>query len=221
MQKSYVFVAILLYWGMRGIDEIPLDAKFMANVFNADTRTNKKSFEKLIFHKLLLKKKKEREKKKTDTQTETNGVCVSDFNSFENEEKEEDFYNKRNPGASADSNSHRSNYSMQECMRYVELCQSKGDQIANPRALATNLFRTGESDAFILGMLYPERVAELNKDIFGEPLQFSDAPCSVCFGAKMADKNGKGFAACDHCKNERNNSTGYEPEGEKNEALQM
>jgi len=64
-------------------------------------------------------------------------------------------------------------------------------------------------------VLYPEKAIEAERETFGEPIIFSDDPCVACFGAKMADADGKGFRACEHCKNERGKSTGLEPEGEK------
>lgn len=219
-QTRYIFVAILLYCGMRGVDEIPVDITFLSNTLAVNSRMLKKSLKELEISGLLLEREKERENReeKTDRQTgENSRVSVSDFNSFEEEEKE--FSNGRipdSPSSEVKTNGNLSDFSLVDCLRYVELCQSKGDQIANPRALATNLFRSGESDAFILGMLYPEKVKVLDRQTFGNPIVFTDSPCSVCFGGKMSDLDGKGYSACKHCRNERGNATGYEPKEQAN-----
>ncbi len=63
-------------------------------------------------------------------------------------------------------------------------------------------------------MLYPAKQEAIDREQFGESIKFLDEPCRVCFGAKMADADGKGFRACVHCKNERGKSTGFEREGE-------
>ncbi len=47
-------------------------------------------------------------------------------------------------------------FSLDECYRYVQLCVSKGEIIKNPKGLATSLFQSGQSDAFIQATLYPE-----------------------------------------------------------------
>jgi hypothetical protein len=218
LQTRYVFVAIVLYCGANGLEEIPLDAKFMSSVLVADERTVAKSLDELLFKKLLLEREKEREKsveKNTQTERENeNGVCVSvDFSRSpeenRDEEKEKTVSNKRN------SNSHLSQFSLEECLSYVEICQSKGDSINNPKALAMNLFKTGEADAFILAILHPEQSKKIDSAKFGEAIGFTDEPCSVCFGGKMADVDGKGYRPCEHCKNEKGRSVGYEPK-EKN-----
>ena len=110
---------------------------------------------------------------------------------------------------------HRSEFSMDECLRYVEICQTKGEEIKNPKGLANHLFKTGEADSFIRAALFPEDQKKIELEIYGEPRIFSADPCRVCFGAKMSDADGKGFAACEHCKNEKGKSTGLEPEGAK------
>ncbi len=139
--------------------------------------------------------------RRTETDAE-NAVAVSvdSFNSSEEFSK-----NKNNNG-------HLSRFTLEECLHYVERCQTKGDDIRNPKGLATNLYQTGNSDAFILAMLYPEKQLEIDKKVYGEPVEFTDEPCSVCFGGKMADVDGKGYKPCEHCKNEKGNSTGFEPQ---------
>jgi len=216
LQTRYIFVAILLYCGMRGVDEIPMDARFLAIALGADERTIIKSVEELEFSNLLLERKIEREEKKeqTDRQKESAGarVCVDDSNSFQNEsenQSENGLINKSSPELSLVIPKH-SQFSIEECLRYVEACQAKGEQVQSPKALASKLSKTGEADSFIRATLYPE---QFNAETFGVPIQFTDEPCAVCFGAKMADADGKGFRACEHCRNERGKSTGLEPEG--------
>lgn len=215
LQTRYILVAIVLYCGANGIDEIPLDAKFMASVLVADERTIAKSFDELLFKNLLVERK-EREKEKTDTdRLDAPDARVSvDVENFSQEEAEKENENGRTKISSAaaatqsQSNGHLSQFSLADCLRYVEKCQADGDRIENARALAQHLFKTGEADAFIMNALYPEQSA---REQFGEPRRFTDEPCSICFGAKMADVDGKGYAACSHCKNERGKATGFEP----------
>lgn len=216
LQTRYLFVAILLYCGARGTDEIPVDIRFLSNALNADARTIGKSLEELEIIGLLAERKKERgfereDKKDTDRQKETdeNGVSVDSENLFQNESENQ----SKNGLVKKDSNGHLSQFTIEECLRYVEKCQSKGDAIKNPKALATNLYQTGTADSFILSTLYPERAAEAEREVYGEPVQFTDEPCRVCFGAKMSDADGKGFRKCVHCQNERGKSTGFEPKG--------
>lgn len=216
-QTRYIFVAILLYCGANGIDEIPLDAKFMSNVLVADSRTIEKSFEELLFAKLL-QERIEREEKKEQTDRQETAldarVCVTDLNSFQNENQSENgLVNKSSPDLSLVIPKH-SQFSIEECLRYVEACQAKGEQVQSPKALASKLSKTGEADSFIRATLYPE---QFNAETFGVPIQFTDEPCAVCFGAKMESVEGKGARRCEHCRNERGKSTGLEPEGEHNQ----
>jgi hypothetical protein len=110
---------------------------------------------------------------------------------------------------------HLSAFSLEDCLRYVHLCEMKGDAIKNPQGLAHHLFKTGASDVFIRHALFPEQQAAIEREQYGAPVRFTDQPCRVCFGAKMADAGGKGFRKCAHCRDERGKSTGFEPEGEK------
>lgn len=72
-QTRYIFVAILLYCGARGVDEIPVDTRFLANALAVDERMLKKSLEELEISGLLLERKKDREDRKdTDRQTDRN-----------------------------------------------------------------------------------------------------------------------------------------------------
>ncbi len=215
IQTRYIFVAILLYCGQRGIDEIPDDKRFLASALNADARTIEKAIPELENLGLLLERKKEREEKKdTDRQKETPAARVSvdskNLSKTEGENQSENQSEEVFNNASA--NGHRSEFSIEECLRYVEKCKADGDSIQNAKALATSLFQTGKSDAFIRATLYPEKQADVDQRIFGKPIKFTDEPCVVCFGAKMADADGKGYRTCVHCKNERGKSTGFEPE---------
>ncbi len=114
----------------------------------------------------------------------------------------------------AKTNGHRSQFSLDECLRYVSICESKGEPIKNAKGLANHLYKTGDSDAFILATLYPEKREEAEREIYGEPRKFLDEPCAVCFGSKMEVVEGKGARLCLNCKNEKGHSTGKQPEGE-------
>ncbi len=223
-QTRYAFVAILLYCGANGIDEIPLDAKFMSSALIIDERTLRKSFDELLF-KNLLQERKDREKEKTDTDRQDARdarVCVTNSNSFQNKSENQNHLSNGNllelsplDKINSNGNGNHSQFTIEECLRYVEVCQSKGEKVQSPKALARNLYQTGTSDAFIMNTLYPERTAEEEARKFGEPILFTDNPCAVCFGAKLSDADGKGYRGCVHCKNERGKSTGFEPKGEQ------
>ncbi len=216
LQTRYIFVAIVLFCGANGIEEIPLDARFMSSVLVADERTIQKSFDELISKNLLVERK-EREIEKTQTdrkETPGGGVSVDFENISQTESENQSSLLKIVPATGSNGNGKHSIYSIEECLKYVEVCQSKGEAIQSPKALANHLHKTGEADAFIMQTLYPAKQEELDREQFGEPIRFSDEPCRVCFGAKMADAGGKGFRACEHCRNERGKSTGLEPKGE-------
>lgn len=212
-QTRYVFVAILLYCGARGIDEIPMDIRFLANALAVDDRTLAKSLEELEFCGLLIERKKEREdrKEKTDRQKDENGgVCVDSPNLFQNESAND--LSKNDSTAKVSPRKNLSQFSIEECLKYVELCKSDGETVKSPKALANHLCKTGDADAFIMATLYPEKQQAVDLQTFGAPRPFSDKPCSICYGAKMADVDDKGFRACQHCKNEKGKSTGFEPQ---------
>jgi len=118
----------------------------------------------------------------------------------------------------AKTNGHQSQFSLDECLKYVRICEAKGEPIKNAKDLANHLYKTGDSDAFILATLYPEKRDEAEREIYGEPRKFTDEPCAVCFGSKMEVVEGKGARNCPNCKNEKGHSTGKQPEGvEENE----
>lgn len=203
----YIFVAILLYCAGNGIDEVPLDAKFMSSVLNADFRSIENSFEELLFKNLLVEKKEREERKEQTDRQETAGAGVSvnegnSFQTYSENETEEKVFKKEN------RNGHLSEFSLDECKRYVDLEIQDGATINNASALAMKLYQSGEADSFIKARLYPEK---FDLETYGSPRRFTDQPCAVCFGAKMANIEGKGFTHCEHCKNEKGRSTGYEP----------
>lgn len=211
LQTRYIFVAIVLFCGANGIEEIPLDAKFMSSVLVADERTIKNSFDELLSKKLLVERK-EREKRieQTDRQKETGVVpCVEPEKLSETQS--ENKTDSPPPTTPKNSGGHLSRFTLEECLRYVEKCRAKGDEIKNAKALATTIYKTGLADAFILATLYPEKLAEEESKTYGEPRKFSDQPCKVCFGARMEIVEGKGARACSQCKDERGKSTGFEP----------
>jgi hypothetical protein len=225
LQTRYLFVAIVLYCGANGLDEIPLDAKFMASVLVADERTVEKSFVELISKKLLVEReKREKRKEQTDRQDAAGAgvLCVKSENLFQEIAEEEKTENENPllkivlPGNESNGNKH-SLYSIEECLRYVEVCRAKGEAIQSPKALANHLHKTGEADAFILATLYPEKARQEESKIYGEPVKFSADPCTVCFGARM-EITPRGARPCPHCRNERGKATGFEPERENTSA---
>jgi len=213
-QTRYAFVAILLYCGANGIDEIPLDAKFMSNVLVVDERSLRKSFDELLFANLL-QERSEREIRKEQTDRQER-VSVDELNLSEIKEQSQNGLLKKELALVQSNGNKQSIYSIEECLRYVEVCQTKGEKIQSPKALANHLSKSGEADSFIMQTLYPEDLKAKDLLTFGLPKDFSDEPCTVCFGAKMADVDGKGFRACVNCINERGQSTGKEPEGKTN-----
>ena len=118
---------------------------------------------------------------------------------------------------SSQNNGHLSQFSLEECFKYVEICKSNGENIKNPKGLATSLFENGKADAFILATLYPEENEKREIEIYGEPRQFSEEPCAVCFGSKMEVVKDKGARPCPNCKNEKGHATGKQPKGEKDD----
>jgi hypothetical protein len=118
---------------------------------------------------------------------------------------------------SSQNNGHLSRFSLEECFKYVEICKSNGENITNPKGLATSLFENGKADAFILATLYPEENEKREIEIYGEPRQFSEEPCAVCFGSKMEVVKDKGARPCPNCKNEKGHATGKQPEGEEDD----
>jgi hypothetical protein len=202
----YIFVAILLYCGARGTDEIPEDTAFLANALAVDARTIPKSLEELKNAKLLLEREKEREEKEqTDRKKESASARVSvssgNLSQNENENEEKEVVQKNGEG-------NTSSFSLEECRRYVEAEIKDGATIQNANALAMKLFKTGQADGFIKARLYPEQAT---LDQYGEPVKFSEYPCKVCFGAKQAEIDGNRFGKCTHCKNEKGQPTGFEP----------
>jgi len=115
----------------------------------------------------------------------------------------------------AKTNGHLSQFSLDECLKYVRICEAKGEPIKNAKGLANHLFKTGDSDAFILATLYPEKREEAEREIYGEPRKFTDEQCAVCYGSKMEVVEGRGARPCPNCKNERGQSTGKQPQGEE------
>ena len=115
------------------------------------------------------------------------------------------------------TNGHRSEFSLDDCLAYVKICETKGEPIKNAKGLASHLYKTGEADAFILAALHPEKTREKELEIYGEPRRFLDEPCAICYGSKMEVVEGRGARPCPNCKNEKGHSTGKQPEGVKDE----
>ena len=68
-------------------------------------------------------------------------------------------HDEKTAGVSVENNGNLSKFSLSDCLSYVEICRSKGDDIRNPRALAITLHNNGSADAFISAALYPEQTA--------------------------------------------------------------
>lgn len=109
------------------------------------------------------------------------------------------------------SSARMSKFSLEDCVKYVQLCQSKGEPVRSVQGLANHLYRTGSADASIRAALYPEQQKEIELRTYGAPREFSDEPCRVCYGARMEIVEGKGSRRCTHCRDEKTNSTGREP----------
>ena len=98
LQTRYIFVAILLYCAGNGVEEIPLDATFLASVLVADKRTIEKSLRELLSKDLLREREKDREKKNRQTDnkaTQKNAsregvVSVNSVNLLEEKSKASD-----------------------------------------------------------------------------------------------------------------------------------
>lgn len=102
-------------------------------------------------------------------------------------------------------------FPLEDYLRYVERCRAKGQRIDSPEGLAIKLHRSGEADALVEAVLYPERFEEKEAARFGKPREFTDANCSHCYGSKMEVVEGKGARPCAHCIDERGRRTGFEP----------
>ena len=160
------------------------------------------------------------EKNRRAAEPDAPNVVVCDFSkSFQTENQNEnqgatDF--KKLTAVSRDGGvkDNLSQFTLAQCLSYVQLCIAKGDAIKNPHGLAVNLFQTGNSDAFIRALMFPEDQKQSDLETYGAPVQFSAEPCRACFGAKMADADGKGYRKCEHCRNERGAATGFEPKRE-------
>lgn len=74
---------------------------------------------------------------------------------------------EKSVAAAANSNGHKSEFSQEECLKYVELCRAKGDPIKNPHGLAMSAYKTGAYDVFIRATLYPEETVtpQMNPDL--------------------------------------------------------
>lgn len=221
---KYIYVALLLLSGIRGNHEIPFRINYLAQTLGVDKRTVRRGIEELLAAEMLCQKERKTEKteKKVTAQTDkpaghaapenaenpknTAARCV-DFNSFKKHAAE--VSDQSHPAAN--DIGQLSAFTLAECLSYVQLCVAKGEDIRNPKGLATSLFQTGKSDAFIRAAMFPEDQKQADLKTYGEPVRFTTEPCRVCFGAKMADVGGKGFRRCEHCKNERGIATGFEP----------
>jgi hypothetical protein len=102
---------------------------------------------------------------------------------------------------------HVSEFSMQDCLRYVETQTG----VKNKHGLATHLHKTGDSDYLILAKLYPERLKVEDEKQFGPKREFTNEPCTVCFGCGFEAIENKGRKPCEHCKDEKGKPRKKEP----------
>ncbi len=215
--SKYIYFAFMLFCGVRGNFEIPFRINYLSSALGIDKRTLKKGIKELIGANLLHKREREKEKKEekaqTDRKKDENGVvCADSKNLFQNDASKQNDLTKKDSTEQDSPRKNLSQFSIEECLKYVELCKTDGDTIRSSKALANHLCRTGEADSFIMATLYPAKQQEVDLQRYGSPRPFSENPCSICYGAKMADTDDKGFRACVHCKNEKGKSTGYEPQ---------
>ena len=172
----YIFVAIMLYMAGNGINEIPLDARFMSSVLSVDFRTIEKSFDELLSANLL-QERKERVEKKREEQTDRQEkialdarVSVSDFNSFSESNQDEEKTGSENGllkidvplnGDSAKKNLSR--YSIDQCLQYVELCKVDGEAVQSPKALASSFIQNGRSRFFYIRQTLSGRSSQIGR----------------------------------------------------------
>lgn len=207
-----VFLQLLLLCGVRGNHEIPFNINYLSKIMATDRCRIRNSLRELLEKNFVFTREKEKKERKEEystdsTERESVGAVerevIADLGlkTAEAETKSEIPIPKLN----------KSQFTIEECFRYVEICQSKGEDIKNAKGLANHLFQTGNADAFILAALHPKKQEEIERETYGEPRQFTDEPCKVCYGAKMADTDGKGFRKCIHCQNEKGKAMGFEP----------
>lgn len=151
------------------------------------------------------------EERRTHTQQKRGAVAPEEIAEEKTEEKSVCVISEK---FSENGNGHRSQFSLEDCLAYVKICETKGEPVKNAKGLASHLYKTGDSDAFILAALYPEENLKKELEIYGEPRKFLEEPCLVCYGSKMEVVEGRGARPCPNCKNERGQSTGKQPEGE-------
>lgn len=215
-----IFIQLLLLCGVHGNYEIPLNIKYLAGILGVNRCRIRSSLGELFSTGLCVEnttpretERKERKEEYSTDSTERESVAavergvISDFGIRNADLGLE----TTKADTKAESRNHNSNFTIEECLRYVEICRSKGEDIKNPKGLANHLFQTGNADAFILAALYPKKQEEIERETYGKPRQFTDEPCKSCYGAKMADTDGKGFRKCTHCRDEKGKATGFEP----------
>ncbi len=78
--------------------------------------------------------------------------------------------NKTTAAAAADKNNFKSIFSLEECLRYAEICLKRGEPIKSLHGLAVKAYQTGNDDVFIRAALYPEQIEET----IDKPCEFDD-----------------------------------------------
>lgn len=211
-----VFLQLLLLCGVRGNHEIPFNINYLSKIMSMDRCRIRNSLRELLEKNFVFtreKEKKERIEEYSTDSTERESVGAVERGEVSNFGMQNEDLGLEAVKAETKSEiqNHKSEFTLEECLKYVEICQSKGEDIKNAKGLAAHLFQTGNADAFILAALYPKKQEELERETYGEPRQFTDEPCKICYGAKMADADGKGFRKCTHCQDEKGKATGFEP----------
>lgn len=220
-----VFLQLFLLCGVLGNCELPFNINYLSRMLGVNRCRIRDSLSELFETGLCVVKmtprEREREKEQkeqTDRQEENAALGVVSCVDLENSKDERRKTNLELQISDSKIEDQKSNFknqtsqfSIEECLKYVEICKSKGDEIKNAKALAMNLFKTGEADAFILATLYPIKQKEIDRETYGEPRQFTEEPCKVCYGARLANPDGRGFRKCSHCFDEKGKPTGLEP----------
>jgi len=83
---------------------------------------------------------------------------ISYLNTEDSEKKSETKIVSATTTAADETNGHKSQFSIEDCLRYIEIRIERGERIETPHKLARWCWQTGEYDLFIAAVLYPEPV---------------------------------------------------------------
>ncbi len=128
--------------------ELLIESKFLEIIREEKATTNARKSKKTKVESASTEKRR-RDKNKTHTE-QTRAVLSPD------DVKDEKAVCV-NLETSSESNGHKSKFSLEECFKYVEICNEEGANIRNPKGLATKLHKEGKADELILVTLHPEQ----------------------------------------------------------------